>query len=131
MNEPFELYPAAQILEVGVSPKMVETLKKCYQMELAFPGKPYGPKDFNESFLGLYKRGLLEVDTSNTKLKSASWYITTKGLKFLLSLSAKRLPIKDPGLANNINNLQHSLKQLKSSIYNLKLTSGRIDKQNA
>lgn len=108
---------------------MIETLKKCYQMELAFPGKPYGPKDFKESLSGLYKRGLLEIDTSNKMLKTARWYITPKGLQFLVYISTKRLRVNDPFLMNNMNRLQHNLEELQNSIYDLKVTSGRIPKQ--
>ncbi|MEO6456281.1 MAG: hypothetical protein ABIN97_19545 [Ginsengibacter sp.] len=130
MQSHFELYPTEQPLEIDASPTMIETLKKCYQMELAFPGKPYGPKDFKGSFSGLYKRGLLDIDISNKKLSSGRWHITTKGLQFLVLISTKRLPARDPFLINNINKLQQNFEKLQNSIYNLKVTSGRIAKHN-
>lgn len=130
MHQQFDLYPAEDTSAVYATPRMIETLKKCYQIELAFPGKPYGPKDFKESFSGLYKRGLLDIDMSNKKLKTGRWYITTKGLQFLISISTKRLRVNDPFLVNNINRLQHNLKELQNSIYKLKITSGRVPKHN-
>lgn len=131
MKKQFELYTTEPPLDIYASPRMIDTLKKCYQMELAFPGKPYGPKDFEGSFSGLYKRGLLDVDMSNKSLKTGRWYITTKGLQFLVLIATKRISIKDPFLINNINRLQQNLEQLQNSIYNLKVTSGRIAIENA
>ena len=131
MHKQFDLYPTEGPLDIYATPKMIETLKKCYQMELAFPGKPYGPKDLKESFSGLYRRGLVDIDISNKKLKTGKWYITTRGLQFLVSVSTKRIQVNDPFLINNINRLKHNLKELQNSIYNLKVTSGRIDKRIA
>jgi hypothetical protein len=130
MKEQFELYSAEQPVDMYVSPGMIRTLKECYQMELDFPGKPYGPKDFKGSFSGLYRRGLLDIDMTNKKLRTGKWYITTKGLQFLVLISTKRIPAKDPILINNITRLQLNLEKLQNSIYNLKVTSGRITEQN-
>ncbi|MEO6330835.1 MAG: hypothetical protein ABIO55_18010 [Ginsengibacter sp.] len=130
MKKEFELYNTKEPLDVYASPKMIEALKKCYQMELAFPGRPYGPKDFKESLSGLYKRGLLDIDMTNKKLKTGRWYITTKGLQFLVYISTKRLRVNDPLFVNNIRTLQHNLEELQNSIYKLQMTSGRVPKQN-
>lgn len=125
----FEIYTIPKPAEVFTtpSPKMIKTLKKCYQMELEYPGKPYGPADFKESFLGLYKRGFLDFHPNEkNKSKPGSWYITTKGLQFLITIANKPGIIKDVLLLNNINNLRQNLSILRKSIHNLKVTSGRI-----
>lgn len=124
MKQRFELYPTEHALDEAVSPKMIKTLKKCYQLETAYPGKPYGPKDIKESFNGLYKRGLLDIDLSNKKLKTGRWYITKKGLHFLVHVSTKRLSVNDPLLFDNINKLKDNLAELQNSMNILKVTSG-------
>ena len=85
MKKRFELYPIQKLPEAFTTPsrKMIKTLKDCLEMEINFPGRPYGPRDISGSFFGLYKRGLLDVYV-NAK-SPGSWYITTKGFHFLLS----------------------------------------------
>ena len=87
MRNYFELYPTQKSPEVFSAPskRMMSTLKDCLQMETNSPGKPYGPADIHGSFFGLYKRGLLDFKSNHeNKLKTGSWYITSKGLLLLL-----------------------------------------------
>ncbi len=85
MKKHFEPYLIQKPSELFTTPsrKMIKTLKDCLQMETNFPGRPYGPIDIGGSFVGLYKRGLLDINI-NAK-KPGSWYITTRGFHFLLS----------------------------------------------
>src|SRR5215212_9623689 len=92
MKRHFELYPVQTSSQVFAMPsrKMIQTLKACLQFEIANEGRPYGPADIKGSFFGLYKRGLLGINIkAQNKLRPSSWYVTTKGLLFLVSLSAK------------------------------------------
>ena len=92
MKQYFQLYSTQKTPEVFTMPslRMIKTLKRCLEIETSFPGKPYGPVDIKGSFFALYKRGYLDINI-NTKNKSTagSWYVTIKGLLFLLSDSTK------------------------------------------
>ena len=89
MKRHFELYPIQNPSQVFAMPsrKMIKTLKACLQLEIGFPGRPYGSADISGSFFGLYNRGLLDINANHEKnLKPGSWYVTTRGLHFLLSI---------------------------------------------
>ena len=88
MKQYFQLYSTQKTPEVFTMPslRMIKTLKECLQIETSFPCKPYGPADIKGSFFGLYKRGYLDITiNSENKSKPGSWYVTRKGLLFLLS----------------------------------------------
>ena len=89
MKQYFQLYSIekAEVFSIP-SLRMIKTLQECLQIETSFPRKPYGPADIKGSFFGLYKRGYLDVHVnSKNKSKPTSWYVTRKGLLFLLSNS--------------------------------------------
>src|SRR6185436_13822575 len=91
MKRHFELYPISPSPVFAMpSRKMIQTLKACLHLETTYEGRPYGPADITGSFSGLYKRGFLDIkiDAEN-KSKLSSWYVTTKGLHFLLDISNK------------------------------------------
>lgn len=95
MKKPFQLFRVNRVdlpepLNKKPSKAMIQTLKDCYEMEINYPGKPYGPADIKGSFNGLYQRGLLDIRISNDKNSPASWYVTNEGLHFLLSLVNKK-----------------------------------------
>jgi hypothetical protein len=129
MKKHFELYPLQKPSEIFSMPskRMIQTLKKCLQIESAFPGKPYGPADVRGSFIGLYKRGLLDININpEYKLKPGSWYVTTKGLHFLLKISDNRTIPTDTVLLSNIYKFKQSAMYLHNSMYNLKLISDQL-----
>ncbi len=119
MKKHFELYSIQKTPEVLVMPsrRMIKTLKECLNFETSYPGKPYGPVDISGSFFGLYKRGLLDIDTNpEKKLKPGSWYVTTKGLHFLLANSEKRSAPNENILLSNIYKLKHNVRLLNNSM---------------
>ncbi len=129
MKKHFELYSAQKTPEVFSMPsrRMIRTLKDCLQIEYTYPGKPYGPADVKGSLIGLYKRGLLDIDINfEHKLKPGSWYVTTKGLHFLLNISDKKTAPKESILLSNIYKLKQNVMFLHDSMYNLKLTADQI-----
>ena len=129
MKKHFELYSAQKTPEAFTMPtrKMIKTLRECLEIESAYPGKPYGPEDVRGSFFGLYKRGLLDINIdAQNKLKPGSWYVTTKGLHFLLAISDKRTPPNESILLSNIYNLKQNVMLLHNSMYNLKLTTDQL-----
>src|SRR5688572_13774837 len=129
MKKRFELYPAQKPPEAFTMPtrKMIKTLKECLQIETSYPGKPYGPADVSGSFFGLYKRGLLDISIDpENKLKPGSWYVTTKGLHFLLAISDKHTTPNESILLSNIYKLKQNVMLLHNSMYNLKLTTDQI-----
>lgn len=130
MKRKFELYSAQKILTEAIaapSEKMIKTLKDCLQMEISYPGKPYGPADIGGSFFGLYKRGFLDIHiNSENRLRPGNWYVTTDGLHFLLSLPDKQATPGDNVLFKNMDKLKQNVINLHKSMYNLKLTSEHI-----
>ena len=129
MKKHFELYAMQKTPEVLAMPsrKMIKTLKDCLHFETSYPGKPYGPVDVSGSFFGLYKRGLLDIDTNpEKKLKPGSWYVTTKGLHFLLANSESRKVPGESILLSNIYKLQQNARLLNNSMENIKLASGQV-----
>ena len=129
MKNHFELYSAQKAPELFTtcSRRMIKTLKDCLQIETSYPGKPYGPADITGSFFGLYKRGLLDINTNlEIKLKPGTWYVTTKGLLFLLGISDKQTVPNESILLSNIYKLKQNVMILHNSMYNLKLTSDQI-----
>ena len=96
-------------------------------METTYPGKPYGPADISGSFFGLYKRGLIDINVnSENKLKPGSWYVTIKGLHFLLAVAKKHTAPNESILLSNIYKLKQNIMFLHNSMYNLKLTTDQI-----
>ena len=129
MKNHFELYSTQKAPELFTTPsrRMIKTLKDCLQIETSYPGKPYGPADISGSFFGLYKRGLLDINTNlKIKLKPGTWYVTTKGLLFLLSISDKQTVPNESILLSNIYKLKQNVMILHNSMYNLKLISDEI-----
>ena len=129
MKNHFELYSTQKAPELFTtcSRRMIKTLKDCLQIETSYPGKPHGPVDIGGSFFGLYKRGLLDINTNlEIKLKPGTWYVTTKGLLFLLSISDKQTVPNESILLSNIYKLKQNVMILHNSMYNLKLTSDQI-----
>ena len=129
MKNHFELYSAQKAPELFTtcSRRMIKTLKDCPQIETSYPGKPYGPTNISASFFGLYKRGLLDINTNpEIKLKHGTWYVTTKGLLFLISISNKQTMPNESILLSNIYKLKQKVMILHNSMYNLKLTSEPI-----
>ena len=106
MKQYFELYSTQKSVEAFSRPslRMTKTLKECLQMETSFPGKPYGPADFKNSFSGLYRRGYLDVNINfKNKSKPGSWYVTIKGLLFLLSDSIEHTVEYESILLNDMH----------------------------
>ena len=129
MKKHFELYPTQKPPEVFTMPsrRMIKTLKDCLQMETRFPGRPYGPADIRGSFFGLYKRGLLDININpENKLKPGSWYVTTKGLHFLLAIAEKQTMPNENILLSNMYKLKQNVMLLHNSMYNLKITTDQI-----
>lgn len=96
MKKYFELFPVDRIdvtlpARLKPTPAMVKTLMKCFELEIHYPGKPYGPRDIRGSFNGLYNRGLIDIKKINNKKSSSytSWFVTNEGLHCLLSLVIK------------------------------------------
>ena len=109
MKNHFELYSAQKAPELFTtcSRRLIKTLKDCLQIETSYPGKPYGPADISGSFFGLCKRGLLDINTSlKIKLKPGTWYVTTNGLLFLISISNKQTVPNESILLSNIYKLK-------------------------
>jgi hypothetical protein len=97
MKKYFELF-SVDNLEMSLpanskpTPTMVKTLMKCLELEIYHPGKPYGPRDIKGSFSGLYNRGLVDIKINNKKRNpTTSWFVTSEGLHFLLSLRYKKI----------------------------------------
>src|ERR1700709_1340922 len=93
-KKPFQLFRVNRMdipepLNKKPSKAMIQTLRDCYELEINYPGKPYGPADVKGSFNGLYQRGLLDIKKSDDKNSTASWFVTNEGLHFLLSLVDK------------------------------------------
>ncbi len=129
MKKHFELYSTQKPPEEFSMPsrRMIKTLTDCGQMETNFPGKPYGPADISGSLFGLYKRGLLDINTNpEHKLKPGSWYVTVKGLHFLLSVSNKKTVPAESILLSNMYKLKQNASHLYNLMYNLKLTADQI-----
>lgn len=95
MKKYFELFSVNNLEMPTISkltPGMLKTLMKCLELEIYHPGKPYGPRDIKGSFSGLYNRGLLDIRINNKKCNRAtSWFVTSEGLHFLLSLYYKKI----------------------------------------
>ncbi len=129
MKKHFELYSAQKPPEAFTKPsrRMIRTLRDCLLIESESPGKPYGPADVKGSFSGLYKRGLIDININLVnKLKPGNWYVTTKGLLFLLSISDKQTVPDTSILLSNIYKLKQNVMLLKNSMYNIKLTADQI-----
>ena len=129
MKKRFELYSTQKPPEVFSMPsrRMIKTLKDCLQLETRYPGKPYGPADISGSFFGLYKRGFLDINTNpENKLKPGSWYVTTKGLHFLLAISEKINLPNESIVLSNIYKLKQNVMLLHNSMYNIKLTADQL-----
>ncbi|MEO5984449.1 MAG: hypothetical protein ABIP80_03025 [Ferruginibacter sp.] len=131
MKKHFELFAALETPDEYTIPsrRMVKTLKDCVRLETTYPGKTYGPADISGSLLGLYKRGLLEINLdSQIKSKPASWYVTTKGFQFLLSISDKKINPDESQILSNMYKLQQNLTTLHDSMYKLKLATDKFRK---
>ena len=129
MKKRFELYSIQKTPEVITMPsrRMIKTLRDCLLMETSHPGKPYGPADVRGSFFGLYKRGLLDININpENKLKPGSWYVTTKGLHFLIAISEKVTAPTENIILSNIYKLKQNVMLLHNAMYNIKLTTDQL-----
>ena len=112
MKQYFELYSTQKASEVFTMPsqRMIKTLRECLQIETDFPGKPYGPADVGGSFFALYKRGYLDMTLNpKDKYKPNTWFVTTKGLLFLLSDSEKKSVLHGSMLLKTIYKLREKV----------------------
>jgi hypothetical protein len=85
MKKAIKLYPIPSMDSTPPTEVMLETLKRCTEMERDFPGKPYGPVDIGRSFIGLFNRGLVETYPLKGHKDGYAWRITSQGFLYLLS----------------------------------------------